>query len=132
MSIDIDRLESVLELAGEARRLQWELEASQAREKVLRDELRVIAARPANDPNRANWDAIALEHIEIAEHALTISTDDTALRQAIRAAKEEMRERCAKVCEDLVTPTRLGGNPGRAWITGTFDCAEAIRSLEVE
>lgn len=88
---------AVLELIGEVRRLRAELAASQARENALRDGLQIIAAHPANEPNRTNWDAIAWEQIGFAEHALTAPTDDTTLRQAIKVAKEEMRDRCADI-----------------------------------
>lgn len=38
------------------------------------------------------------------------------------------REACAKVCDELVSPSRSHSDPGRAWITGTLDCAAAIRA----
>ena len=44
---------------------------------------------------------------------------------ALVAAAE--REQCAKVCEYLASPSRLS-DPSRSWITGTLDCAAAIRA----
>ena len=38
------------------------------------------------------------------------------------------RDACAKVCDELAIPSRSHSNPGRAWITGTLDCAAAIRA----
>ena len=37
------------------------------------------------------------------------------------------REACAKVCDSLASPSRLS-DPSRSWITGTLDCAAAIRA----
>lgn len=74
----------------------------------------------------------AFDHIEMASleashcndaarisDALAYRSDDTALRQAIRAAKEEMRERCARVCE-------------RSVYYIVQSSAASIRALEVE
>ena len=36
-------------------------------------------------------------------------------------------EACAKVCDSLASPSRLS-DPSRSWITGTLDCAAAIRA----
>lgn len=123
---------TVLELIGEVRRLRAELAAAQAREVALRVALAWIGGRVNCLIGQPGMPPEASRVVPHVRAALDQPTDDTALRQAIRLAKEEMRERAAKVCEDLVTPTRLGGDPGRAWITGTFDCAEAIRALDVE
>lgn len=41
------------------------------------------------------------------------------------------REACAKVCEALCSPSRLS-DPGRSWITGTTDCAAAIRARSTQ
>lgn len=56
--------------------------------------------------------------VNAAREALALPTDDTALRQALKAAKEEMRERCAVLCESY------------QWNAGT--CAAGIRALEVK
>ena len=53
-----------------------------------------------------------------------LDADDLARFAALVAAAE--REACAKVCEALFSPSRLS-DPGRSWITGTIDCAAAIR-----
>lgn len=132
MNIGTFELEVVRDLINEARSLKAELAASQAREKVLRDGLQIIAAHPANEPNRTNWDAIAWEQIGFAEHALTAPTDDTALRQAIRAAKEEMRERCAKVCDKGVGSHDQTDVWNQGYDSASRAHAAAIRSLEVE
>ena len=41
------------------------------------------------------------------------------------------REACAKVCDSLASPSRLS-DPSRSWITGTLDCAAAIRARSKE
>ena len=38
------------------------------------------------------------------------------------------REACAKVCDELVRPSRSRRDPVKAWMTGTLDCAAAIRA----
>jgi hypothetical protein len=38
------------------------------------------------------------------------------------------REACAKVCEDLITPSYLSISEGSVWDTGTLMCADAIRA----
>lgn len=48
---------------------------------------------------------------------------------ALVAAAE--REACAKVCEALFSPSRLSDR-GRSWITGTMDCAAAIRARSTQ
>ena len=55
---------------------------------------------------------------------------NTAVRfmwEAWQAACTAEREACAKMCEFIYTPSRLS-DPGRSWITGTLDCAAAIRA----
>ena len=47
--------------------------------------------------------------------------------EAWQAACAAEREACAKMCEYIYTPSRLS-DPGRSWITGTLDCAAAIRA----
>ena len=49
---------------------------------------------------------------------------------AVAAAAVE-REACAKVCDSLASPSRLS-DPSRSWITGTLDCASAIRARSKE
>lgn len=130
--------EMMREASDEIEQMRAELAASQAREKILREA--VVESKRVQDFAKLVFSGaqdrmlarMEKDLTKALDSALDLQSDDTALRQAIRAAKEEMRDRCAKACENLVTPTRLGGNPGRAWITGTFDCAEAIRALEVE
>ena len=48
---------------------------------------------------------------------------------ALVAAAE--REACAKLCEELASPSQLD-DPWRSWITGTLDCAAAIRQRSQE
>lgn len=48
--------------------------------------------------------------------------------QAIQAAVLAEREACIRACENLMSPSRLPKDPGRAWITGTLDCAAAIKA----
>jgi hypothetical protein len=119
MNIDIEELErkasevsgwsgcTVLELVGEVRRLRTELAAAQAREKLLREAL--MHCSTDEGPEQA-W-------VNAAREALALPIDDTALRQAIRSEKDEMRERCANAC-----------------ITScdTVQALQAIRALEVE
>lgn len=45
---------------------------------------------------------------------------------ALVAAAE--REACAKVCEELRTPSYLSISEGSVWDTGTLMCADAIRA----
>lgn len=54
---------------------------------------------------------------------------DAVMRFAELVAAAE-REACAKVCDKLVSPSRPHSDPGRAWITGTIDCAAAIRARD--
>ena len=92
----------------EVKRLTAELAASQAREKAMLAALGNIRIRvcgeampswedtPRTSASRA-WIA------DIAEWALALPTDDTALRAALVKAQEEMRERAAAVCEEVMT-----------------------------
>lgn len=111
---------AVLELVGEVRRLRAELAASQAREKVLREAL--MHCSTDEGPEQA-W-------VNAAREALALPADDTALCQAIRAAKEEMRERAAiagaRIMEEM--GIRAGG---KIFADGQV-IADAIRALEVE
>lgn len=52
---------------------------------------------------------------------------DAVMRFAVLVAAAE-RDACAKACDELVSPSRSHSDPGRAWITGTLDCAAAIRA----
>ena len=52
---------------------------------------------------------------------------DAVMRFAELVAAAE-REVCAKVCDELVSPSRYHRDPGKAWIAGTLDCAAAIRA----
>jgi len=108
---------TVLELIGEVRRLRAELAASQAREVALRKALEEclswVDAWCDTSPETC-FEVVEQE----ANNALLLPSDDTALRQAIRAAKEEIRERCAVLCESY------------QWNAET--CAAGIRALEVE
>lgn len=118
----------------EIERLRADLSASQAREKVRVEALRVIAARPSHEPNRSNWEAIVWESIEFAEEALALPADDTALREMLVQAQEEMRERCAVACnqnlrsEDSSDTTCADGN----FNIGVEECIDSIRALEVK
>lgn len=109
-------------------RLRAELAASQAREKVLRTGLRS-----------------AFDHIEMASleashcndaarisDALAYRSDDIALRQALKAAKEEMRERAAKVCDKGVGSHDQTDVWNQGYDSASRAHAAAIRSLEVE
>ena len=49
------------------------------------------------------------------------------LEHVVAQAAAAEREACAKVCEAIFSPSRLS-DPGRSWITGTMDCAAAIRA----
>lgn len=102
---------TVLELIGEVRRLRAELAASQAREKVKTEALDMLTRNGRVPPTAKAFSK--------AKYAASIPTDDTALRKAIRAAKEEIRERCAEVCE-------------RSVYYIVQSSATSIRALEVE
>ena len=62
--------------------------------------------------------------------AYTAHAERRVVRLIAEAVRRE-REACAKVCEALVSPSRLS-DPGRSWITGTTDCAAAIRARGAE
>lgn len=81
MSIENFALRAVGDLVDEARRLRTELATSQAREKVLREAL--MHCSTDEGPEQA-W-------VNAAREALALPADDTALRQAIKEAKKEMR-----------------------------------------
>lgn len=53
---------------------------------------------------------------------------DEIMWREINAHVAAEREACAKVCDELVSPSRSHRDPGKAWITGTLDCAAAIRA----
>ena len=111
---------AVLELVREVRRLRAELKASQAREGALRKALEEclswVDAWCDTSPE-TGFDEIE----RLTDSVLDMPTDDTALRQAIKVAKEEMRERAAK---------RFDGMPGYEAFGPTI--ADDIRALEVE
>lgn len=111
---------TVLELIGEVRRLRAELAAAQAREKVLRKALEEclswVDAWCDTSPETC-FEVVEQE----ANNALLLPSDDTAMRQAIRSAKEEMRERAAKLFDNGPYVGVLARN-----------IAAAIQSLEVE
>lgn len=96
----------------EIERLRADLSASQAREKVLRSALDLLTSNGRIPPTAKAFSK--------ASHAASIPADDTALRAALAQAQEEMRERCAKKCEDDMY-YEIGGA-----------CAEAIRALEAK
>lgn len=52
---------------------------------------------------------------------------DATHQDEVQRAVEAEREACARVCEDLTVPTRID-DPLSSWITGTLDCANAIRA----
>ena len=53
--------------------------------------------------------------------------DLKAIERVINEAVMLERDACARACETLCAPSSLS-DPGRSWITGTMDCAEAIRA----
>ena len=57
---------------------------------------------------------------------------DEIMWREINAHVAAEREACAKVCDELVSPSRSHSDPGKAWITGTLDCAAAIRARGAE
>lgn len=59
--------------------------------------------------------------------AMARDGDGRTVQQVQAEARADEREACAKVCDELVSPSRLS-DPGRSWITGTNDCAAAIRA----
>ena len=60
----------------------------------------------------------------------TMTIEQRLERFATLVAAAE-REACAQVCESLASPSRLS-DPSRSWITGTLDCATAIRARSQE
>lgn len=59
--------------------------------------------------------------------AMARDGDGRTVQQVQAEARADEREACAKVCDELVSPSRIS-DPGRSWITGTNDCAAAIRA----
>lgn len=59
--------------------------------------------------------------------AMARDGDGRTVQQVQAEARADEREACAKVCDELVNPSRIS-DPGRSWITGTNDCAAAIRA----
>lgn len=111
-------------MMNEIERLRAELAASRAQGQEP-----VAWAHPSGGVLQRRCTGLEYSTYTIPLYAIPV--DPTALREMLVRAQEEMRERCAKECENLATPSRLGSDPGRAWITGTFDCASAIRALLV-
>jgi chromosome segregation ATPase len=109
--------EMMREASDEIERLRAELAAAQAREKAKTEVLEKLLSWIddwCDTSPETGFDEIE----RLTDSVLDMPTDDTALRQAIKAAKEEMRERCAVLCESY------------QWNAET--CAAAIRMLEVE
>lgn len=129
-------------LLDEIERLRAELAASQARERVLHNatvgaaavfadyaQLHLNKSPPDYEKaglNRAYYDVLA--------EALSRASDDTALREMLVQAQEEMRERCAVACnqnlrsEDSSDTTCADGN----FNIGVEECIDSIRALEVK
>lgn len=141
-------IDEVLMLAVEAdkreiERLRAELAASQAREKVLR-ERETVAFLQTNGTARVLVDVSrALDAADIAlgwaetplVAALSLPADDTALRQVIANAQEEMRERCASLCETAEIPIDIAvwcGTKKELSAATANGLASAIRALEVK
>lgn len=132
----------------QAKRLRAELAATQAREKVLRDALVEIGDSACGEAC----------HQYVALRALALPADDTALREMLARAQEEMRERCAATCERIAVKhvdAEMEGLADGSWddsdhyrssgdwrataenhakATGwmMLQCAAAIRKLEVK
>lgn len=98
-----------------------ELAASQAREKLLREAL--IHCSTDEGPEQ-EW----LTH---AREVLSIPAADTALREMLARAQEEMRERCVGALRELADRWRAASFHGDADILEN-NGVEAIRALEVK
>lgn len=142
MNIGTFELEVVRDLINEVRSLKAELAASQAREKVLR-EAHGAVVKPNSNFERASaianqwpeWKRsyeLTKDSVRGSRRHPSIPTDDTALRQAIRAAKEEMRERCAKVCDKGVGSHDQTDVWDQGYDSASRAHAAGIRTLEVE
>jgi hypothetical protein len=51
-----------------------------------------------------------------------------ALEAFAKLVREDEREACAKVCEELVPDMSRTANDASVWDVATFDCAAAIRA----
>lgn len=102
-----------------------ELAASQAREMALREAVSAFLAFAGRNGELVffvgGWPSIneMNECSGLARAALALHADDTALRAALVKAQEEMRERAAAVCEEVMTG-------------GIAAYATAIRELEAK
>lgn len=59
--------------------------------------------------------------------AMARDGDGRTVQQVQAEARAAEREECAQICDELVSPSRLS-DPARSWMTGTTDCAAAIRA----
>lgn len=71
-----------------------------------------------------------LDMVHEAKMTTAVVLPDLERFAALVAAAE--REACAKVCDELSSPSRSHSDPARSWITGTLDCATAIRQRSQE
>ena len=72
---------------------------------------------------------------EIIRIAREQGLPETAVEGVFRVNADDLgrmlaaeREACAKVCDELASPSRPLRDPARSWIAGTLDCAAAIRA----
>jgi hypothetical protein len=62
-------------------------------------------------------------------YVTTINNDCAKELKAFEAlVRADERKACAKMCEDLITPSYLSISEGSVWDTGTLMCADAIRA----
>jgi hypothetical protein len=94
--------------------LTYELEKSQAREKLLRNALETLQT----NGRKQGWNDRYEADMHTTANALSQPHDDSALKAALAAE----RERCKKVCEQIVF-TYLKTN------SQVLECVEAIRAL---
>lgn len=64
----------------------------------------------------------------LTDEAMELQHEINVVMRFAELVSAAEREECAKVCDELTNPSRSHGDPGRAWITGTLDCAAAIRA----
>lgn len=120
MSKYLSKAERDAAVIQELVRIREELAAAQAREKAKTEVLEKLLSWIddwCDTSPETGFDEIE----RLTDSVLDMPTDDTALRQAIKSAKEEMRERAAKLFDNGPYVGVLARN-----------IAAAIQSLEVE
>lgn len=112
---------------GEKRVLEGRIKELEAQVERLRGTAHYAASRWYDSASYSKFAPTIFKDYDRTINAIN-ETPSQSLAAIERAAAEKMRERCAKVCEDVGAKAY---NP-RTHETSTCDCARSIRALEVD